>query len=92
VAIRAALASAHLPAWLGQGVAGAGKVNVSYDVYIDDSGLLYRMSLDASVPVHGQDLSGVISIDFSNYGTATPTITPPPAAQVASYQNAIGKF
>jgi hypothetical protein len=86
-AIGAALANAHLPSWLQQGVAVSSNANISYDVFVDGTGLLYRMTVDANVPVAGRDLNAIVSMDFSNYGAATSTIAAPPAGQVATYQD-----
>jgi hypothetical protein len=91
-AVRSALAKVHLPAWMQQGVSKSGDLNVSYKVFINGTGLLYRMTIDANVPVDGNSLNGVVSLDFSNYGATIPTITAPPAALVTPYQDFLQKF
>jgi hypothetical protein len=89
--VRAEIASAHLPTWMKQSVSTSGNLDISYRVFIDGTGNLYRMTTDLSVPVDGQSLNGVISMDFSNFGTATD-IDAPPAEQVAPYQTFLQKF
>jgi hypothetical protein len=90
-AVAAELAKAHLPSWMQQSVSTTGNLNVSYKVFIAGSGMLYRMTVDLAVPVDGQSLNGVISMDFSNFGAAT-AIAAPPAVQVAPYQSFLAKF
>jgi hypothetical protein len=90
-ALKNELALSHLPSWMQQSVAVSGNLTVSYKVYIGGDGTLYRMSIFLTVPVDGVHLSGVLNMDFSNFGAATG-ITPPPASQVTTYQNFLQKF
>jgi hypothetical protein len=89
--IHADLARAHLPMWMQQSVAVSGNLDVSYKVYIDNSGMLDRMTIDLAVPVDGKSLTGDIALDFSNFGTPT-SIAAPPSTQVATYQSFLQKF
>ena len=54
-------------------------------------GLLYRLVIDLSVPVDGADLTGTISMDFSNFG-APVSVTAPPAGDVTPYQTFLAKY
>jgi hypothetical protein len=89
--VRAEIAAAHLPSWMQQSVSTSGNLDISYKVFIGGNGTLYRLTTDLAVPVDGQSLNGVISMDFSNFGTPT-TIAAPPAEQVAPYQAFLQKF
>jgi hypothetical protein len=90
-AVADVIARSNLPGWMQRSTSSPGTLDVSYTVFVDSTGLLYRMMVDLALPVHGQNLHGVISMDFSDFGTAT-TIAAPPADQVAPYQALLQKL
>jgi hypothetical protein len=89
--VRSMIDRANLPTWVQQSISSSGNVDVSYKIFVDATGLLYRMTVALAVPVNGQSLNGALSMDFSNFGTAT-TIAAPPADQVVSYEALATKF
>jgi hypothetical protein len=84
-AIRARIAAKTLPSWAQQALATVTNPDIAYKVFIDQAGNLVRQTTTFSLSVASQSVSGVESIDFSNYG-APVTITVPPANEVASLQ------
>ncbi len=82
--IKAQLASANVPSWLKAALSGVDIEGITNKVYIDNSGLLrrYSMELTETVPPNGT-ITIDESLDFSDYGTSV-SVTPPPPDQVLS--------
>jgi hypothetical protein len=84
-AIRAEISGKSLPSWMRPALSTVSNPDVSYKVFINQSGELVRQTQDVTLKESGVTLHEVGSIDFSDYGVPV-TITVPPAGQVATFQ------
>jgi hypothetical protein len=83
--IQSALANANLPDWIRQSVSKVNIGDAGIKVYIDDEGLLRRMSMAMHVSAGSTDVTVRGSLTFSDYGS-TVNVRVPPVDQVISYQ------
>jgi hypothetical protein len=85
-AIKKRLANAKLPSWMTAALSHVDIGNTTMKVYVDDSGLLRRMSIGLTETVGS---SGTISVDesldFSDYGSPV-SVSAPPSDQVVTFQ------
>jgi hypothetical protein len=82
--VNRAIAEEHLPSWMKQAVSQVQDPNVTYDVFINGTNQLVRMSSVVHATDQGKKLVSNIEMDFSNYGVPV-SITDPSADQVAPF-------
>jgi hypothetical protein len=83
-AIRSDIAREHLPSWMRESVTAVSDPRLGYRIYVDQAGLVQRMTTGVSLEVSGHRLTETISMDFSKYGSPV-SIAVPPAGQVATF-------
>ena len=54
-----------------------GSKGVPFEVFVDDDGLLRRLTLDMSMEAMGQPLSTKLSMDYFNFGVDVDVQAPP---------------
>lgn len=89
-AIDKRLSEANLPDGIRQAVQGAKGMfsngGLLMDVFVSDTNhMLARMVMDLHMTIAGQPVTATVTEDTSNFGVPV-SVTPPPADQVASYQ------
>jgi uncharacterized NAD(P)/FAD-binding protein YdhS len=85
--IQSKLSQGRLPAWLQQALSNVNFQDIRLKVFVDDAGLLRRMSEHIALTVASSgSLAMDVSLDFSDYGTAV-SVTAPPPDQVVSFQD-----
>jgi hypothetical protein len=83
-AVRAQLDHASSPLWMQHALALVSDSHAAYKIYVNNAGLLDRMSTELSLAVSGQTVTEGISMDFSRYGLPV-SITAPSDARVAPF-------
>jgi hypothetical protein len=86
-AVAKRLSQSDLPAGLAEAATSMfGSGGITMDVYVNSSNdMVQRVATQLSLTVAGRTVSGQAVEDTSNFGTPV-SITPPPADQVASFQ------
>jgi hypothetical protein len=85
-AINNEIAHENLPAWMQQAIQELVSADEVYDVYVNSSGLVVRVTVSVTATALSESINENVTMDFSNYGAAV-SVTAPPADEVEPFQS-----